>query len=241
MILPTLRITAALVSVAALSACGGAMRAPVPAVVPAPAPAEAPLSVLAGTILRADSASIARARTDSIRLPYTAADIHFMSGMIGHHAQAIAMSQLAPTRSATPAVQRLAERIINAQYDEINIMRQWLADRQQPIPEVTPKGMKMMMDGAEHEMLMPGMLTEQQMAQLDSARGKEFDELFLTYMIQHHRGAVGMVKELFGTYAAGQDELVFRFATDVNVDQNTEISRMEQMLFSVKLERNFPK
>ena len=96
--------------------------------------------------------------------------------------------------------------------------------------------MKMMMDGAEHAMLMPGMLTDDQMKQLDAARGKEFDRLFLTFMIQHHQGAVSMVKHLFGSYGAAQDETVFKFASDVNVDQTTEIARMEQMLASTRLE-----
>ena len=88
----------------------------------------------------------------------------------------------------------------------------------------------MKMDGMEHEMLMPGMLTDAQMKQLDRPRGAEFDRLFLTFMIQHHRGAVTMVKELFGTYGAAQDETVFKFASDVNVDQTTEIARMQKML-----------
>ena len=88
----------------------------------------------------------------------------------------------------------------------------------------------MMMGGVEHEMLMPGMLTETQLAELDAARGPQFDQLFLTYMIQHHRGAVTMVRELFATYGAAQNETVFKFASDVSVDQSTEIARMERML-----------
>ena len=178
-----------------------------------------------------DVAAIAKARADSARLPYTTADIHFMSGMIGHHAQAIAMSKWAPTHGASPAIQRLAERIINAQQDEIATMQQWLRDRLQPVPEAGAMAMKMMdMPGMHHEMLMPGMLTEAQMTQLDDARGKEFDRLFLTFMIQHHNGALTMVKELFDSYGAGQDETVFKFASDVNVDQTTEIARMQRML-----------
>jgi uncharacterized protein (DUF305 family) len=95
--------------------------------------------------------------------------------------------------------------------------------------------MTMTMGGMQHEMLMPGMLTAAQMKQLDAARGPEFDRLFLTYMIQHHRGAVSMVKELFDSYGAGQDEVVFKFASDVNVDQTTEIARMDKMLIAVTL------
>ncbi|PYP67280.1 MAG: DUF305 domain-containing protein [Gemmatimonadetes bacterium] len=182
---------------------------------------------------QSDLAAVAKAREDSARRPYTAADVHFMSGMIGHHSQAIVMAGWAPSHGASPSVHTLSDRIINAQRDEIATMQQWLRDRQQPVPEASAKGMKMVMDGVEHEMLMPGMLTEAQMKQLDAARGKEFDRLFLTFMIQHHKGAVQMVKELFDSYGAAQDDLVFKFASDVNVDQTTEIARMEKMLVAL--------
>jgi uncharacterized protein (DUF305 family) len=193
--------------------------------------------VVAKPVLTPESevAAIAQAKADSLRHPYTDADVHFMSGMIHHHAQAIVMSRWAPTHGASPAVLRLADRIINAQQDEILSMQTWLRDRRQPVPDATATGMKMQMGGMEHEMLMPGMLTDAQMKQLDAARGPEFDRLFLTYMIQHHKGAVSMVKELFDTYGAGQDELVFKFASDVNVDQTTEIARMEKLLISLTL------
>ncbi len=180
-----------------------------------------------------DSVAIARVRADSARLPYTTADVHFMSGMIGHHAQAIIMAGWSPKRGASPGVRRLSERIVNAQQDEIVIMQQWLADRLQPVPEAVP-GLKMRMNGTEMVHMMPGMLTDAQMKQLDKARGREFDRLFLTFMIQHHQGAVQMVRELFGTTGAGQDEVVFKFASDVNVDQTTEIARMEKMLEALK-------
>ena len=170
----------------------------------------------------------ARARADSVRHPYTQADVDFMSHMIGHHAQALVMAGWAPTHGAGASVRVLAERIINAQQDEIASMQRWLGDRGKPVPEARP--MKMMMNGVEQEMLMPGMLTEAQMRELDQAKGPEFDRLFLTYMIQHHRGAVTMVKDLFGTNGAAQDETVFKFANDVSVDQSTEIARMEKML-----------
>lgn len=178
-------------------------------------------------------AAIARARADSIRLPYTAADIHFMSGMISHHAQAIKMAKWSATHGASPAVVRLSERIATAQADEIQLMQSWLRDRRQPVPEPDPAGMKMKMGGMEHVMLMPGMLTPEQMAQLDAARGGEFDRLFLTLMIQHHKGAITMVRELFSTPGAGQDEIVFKFANEVEVDQETEIARMQQMLLEL--------
>ncbi|MEP7087044.1 MAG: DUF305 domain-containing protein [Gemmatimonadota bacterium] len=179
-----------------------------------------------------EAAAVARAQADSIRNPYTAADVHFMQGMIGHHSQAIAMASWAPTHGANPSVRTLAERIINAQQDEIATMQTWLADRHQTVPEARATPMKMVMNGKERVMLMPGMLTEEQMHQLDLAKGPDFDRLFLTSMIQHHRGAVSMVKDLFGTYGAVQDELIFKFASDVNVDQTTEIARMERMLNS---------
>jgi uncharacterized protein (DUF305 family) len=183
-----------------------------------------------------ETAAIAKAKADSARYPYTAADVHFMSGMIAHHAQAIVMARMAPTHGANASLRTLAERIINAQTDEITIMQTWLRDRRQPVPEASATGMKMVMDGVEHEMSMPGMLSDAQMKQLDQANGNDFDRLFLTFMIQHHRGAVSMVKDLFSTYAAGQDEIVFKFASDVNVDQTTEIARMERMLVAVILE-----
>jgi len=157
---------------------------------------------------------------------WTEADVRFMSSMIGHHAQAIEMARLAPERSATAAVRTLAERIISAQQDEIATMRQWLTDRGQPVPEIMPTAMH---HAAGHEM-MPGMLTVEQMAQLEQASGEEFDRLFLSSMIRHHSGAVDMVSKLFGSYGAGQDETVFKFASDVNVDQTTEIERMQRML-----------
>jgi uncharacterized protein (DUF305 family) len=217
---------AALAVALALAACGGAQRSE-SGVSPEPKPAG-----------RGDISAIAKARADSARYPFTEADVHFMSAMIGHHAQAIVMSDWAPTHGADAAVRRLAERIINAQQDEIATMQRWLKSRGQPVPEPALSmsngaGMKMNHSGhahPEHEMLMPGMLTEDQMRQLDQARGPEFDRLFLTFMIQHHKGAVTMVKDLFGSKGAGQDETVFKFANDVSVDQSTEIARMEKML-----------
>ena len=186
-----------------------------------------------------DHSHHAAVRADSVHRPWTPADAHFMSAMIGHHAQAIVMARMAPTHGASPSVLRLADRIINAQLDEIATMQQWLRDRGQPVPEARP-GMTMMMDGAPHEMHMPGMLTEAQLKKLDEARGAEFDQLFLTFMIQHHRGATAMVSQLFGTYGAGQDETVFKFASDVNVDQTTEIARMENMLVALVFGESTP-
>ena len=192
------------------------------------------------SVVYSSASAIAKARADSARYPYTTADIHFMSGMIAHHSQAIVMSGLVPSRGATSSVRTLAERIINAQQDEIVTMQTWLRNRQQPVPDASAKGVKMVMDGIEHEMLMPGMLTGAQVTQLERARGAEFDRLYLTFMIQHHRGATSMVNGLFGSYGAGQDELVFKFASDVYVDQFTEIARMEKMLAERAAEARAP-
>ena len=211
------RATAALIVSLAAAACSTHQEA----IRTAPEPATAD---------KGEQAAIAKARADSVRHPYTDADVQFMSGMIGHHAQAVVMSGWAPSHDASPSVRTLAERIINSQQDEIATMQTWLRDRNQNVPEASAAGMKMMMNGKEHHMLMPGMLTPDQMTQLDQAKGGDFDRLFLTFMIQHHRGAVTMVKSLFATYGAGQDETIFKFASDVNVDQTTEIARMEKML-----------
>jgi uncharacterized protein (DUF305 family) len=209
-----------------LAACGSGARQ---AAQPAPAPS-------ASVAAQGRAAAIARARADSARYPYTDADVEFMTGMIGHHAQAIVMAKWAPTHNADAAVQRLAERIINAQEDEIATMQRWLADRGKPVPDAKP--MPHDMAGMEHSsMMMPGMLTDAQMKELNAARGPEFDRLFLTSMIQHHKGATAMVTKLFGTPGAGQDETIFKFASDVNVDQTTEIARMQRMLFEFELKR----
>jgi uncharacterized protein (DUF305 family) len=201
---------------------------------PAPAAAASTASAPASPV-KTQPAAIAEARADSIRHPYTTADVQFMQGMIGHHAQAIIMAGWAPTHDASPSIRTLCERIINSQQDEIVTMQHWLADRQQMVPDGRTPGMKMMMNGTEQIMLMPGMLSAAQMAELDHAKGLEFDRLFLTFMIQHHRGAVSMVHDLFETQGAGQDEVVFKFASDVNVDQTTEIARMEKMLAIAQL------
>lgn len=138
-----------------------------------------------------------------------------MTGMIGHHEQAILMAGWAADWSAGPAIRRLAERIINAQQDEIAIMRQWLADRGKPL--------------ADH-VHMPGMLTAAELEQLEHTHGPDFDRRFLTLMIRHHEGAVAAVDELLAVHGAAQDRTVFKIASDIHVDQTTEIARMKQML-----------
>jgi uncharacterized protein (DUF305 family) len=165
---------------------------------------------------------------DGGKPPYTAADVHFIAGMIDHHAQAVLMGGWAPSHGASPSVRTLCERIVVAQRDEIVFMQRWLRERHEAVPSGDPQGHSM--PGMDHPMLMPGMLTPEQLAQLDAARGPEFDRLFLTFMIQHHRGAITMVDQLLRAQGAAQDGQIFRFANDVFVDQATEIDRMTRML-----------
>lgn len=175
-----------------------------------------------------------RERIEESRIRFTKADVNFMTGMIAHHAQALVMSELAPQNDASMNIKTLAARIINAQKDEIATMQQWLRERGQPVPEVHIEGTHLMVHGAgEHHMHMPGMLTPEQIQELAESRGAEYDRLFLTYMIQHHSGAVSMVHELFATDGAAQDEAAFKLASDIQVDQITEINRMKSMLESL--------
>jgi uncharacterized protein (DUF305 family) len=224
---------------AGLTACAGRTAPPTTAPT-SPPRADAPSATEALLAQQGQAGAIARARADSVRLPWTVADVQFMTNMIGHHAQAIVMSRLAPTHGASPAVLRLAERIINAQQDEIRTMQRWLGDRLQPVPDPErPTNAMAGHEGMDHSThgMMPGMLSDVQLKELDAARGAEFDDLFLRYMIQHHKGATSMVTTLFGTTGAGLDETVFKFASDVNVDQTTEIARMNRMRFELQLQR----
>ncbi|MEX1184536.1 MAG: DUF305 domain-containing protein [Gemmatimonadota bacterium] len=151
---------------------------------------------------------------------YAAADVRFMQHMIGHHAQALVMAAMAPTHGAGSQLLKLAEKIDISQRDEIGMMEAWLVERNQPLPD----------DHAMHGMLMPGMLTPEQLGQLDAARGLEFERLFLRFMIGHHEGALQMVDELFDHPTAAQDPDIFRFATDVVADQLAEIDQMRYLL-----------
>ena len=262
-------------------------------------PALAVLCAAGGVVQAQDAPSTAElealywARQDSALANYTDDDVAFMAGMIGHHAQALVMSRMAPTHGASPAVQRLAARIINAQRDEIATMQRWLTDRGHAAPQVRPDGTMAMAHntapgeaahdmgghGTEHDSMnmdhegmnmdhegmdhgaggaamdhaamghganhgamghammdhsgMPGMLTDAQLAELDAARGVAFDRLFLAYMIQHHGGAIVMVDDLFGADGAAQDGATFKLASDIQVDQRTEIDRMQQMLDAI--------
>ncbi len=176
--------------------------------------------------------SIAIAQSTTGR-PLSPADVHFMSGMIPHHAQAVKIASWARTHGAREDIQILADRIVVAQRDEIALMQTWLRDRGQPVPAATATHLRMVMNGAEHDMLMPGMMSDDELAQLDQSRSSAFDRLFLTFMIRHHEGAITMVDQLFGSDGAGQDEVVFRFGSDVYADQSTEIERMQKMLAQV--------
>ncbi len=155
---------------------------------------------------------------------YVAGDTKFMTGMIGHHAQAVLISGWAPTHEASPSIIRLTERIVVGQQDEIQLMETWLRDHGEPVPDPAAHA------GMDHSMHMPGMLSPAQLDTLTQARGAEFDRHFLLYMIQHHMGAIVMVNELFATHGAGQDEPTFRLASNIYADQTTEIARMQKML-----------
>lgn len=243
------------------------------------------------------------ARRDSTKLKFTEADVDFMTGMIGHHSQALIMSSLAKPNNASRSVQTLAARIINAQKDEIAIMQRWLSDRNQTVPQVKIEGLNLIItpgttpslifteeaviagldrstaveehtmhaadkekpeemqdrssnmshmadNGAGekgemehsamgHEMAMhdhsgmPGMLSQIQLEELASTKGKDFDRLFLRYMIQHHAGAITMVNELVSIDGAAQEVSIGKLAGDINVDQKTEIERMRLMLMQI--------
>jgi uncharacterized protein (DUF305 family) len=140
------------------------------------------------------------------------------------------MAKMAKTHGAREDVRILCERILVAQTDEITLMRNWLRDRGQMVPPADATHHKHTMNGVTHDMLMPGMLTPEEMAALDKARGPAWDRLFLIGMIKHHEGALKMVDDLFEAYGALQDDDMFKFASDVYADQTTEIDFMQKML-----------
>jgi uncharacterized protein (DUF305 family) len=170
--------------------------------------------------------------------PRSPADSQFMQGMIMHHAQAVEMTALIESHTTTKDLRSLAARISHSQSEEIRFMKRWLEARGEPTREpISPMTHEMpgmdMSSHSMHSMLMPGMLTAKQMAALKKAKGNEFDRLFLTGMIQHHGGALIMVKDLFDTAGAGQDAELFNFATDVDSGQRAEIRIMQTMLGAV--------
>jgi len=170
----------------------------------------------ANTVISAEAAS------DLSKVQATPADVKFMQGMIGHHAQALEMTALIAERTSREEMKLLGQRISVSQADEIEMMRAWLRARHQEVPSEHAHH--------THEGMMPGMLTPEQMAELAAATGEAFDKLFLRFMIQHHEGALTMVDELFKTPGAGQEGDINAFAADVDSDQRMEIDRMRALL-----------
>ena len=171
-----------------------------------------------------------KARPDLVRQPYSAADVGFMQGMIPHHAQAVLIAGWAASHGARPDILVLCQRMVIGQLDEIATMQNWLRDRGENVPAADATHHRMKSNGVEHDMLMPGMLSPAELAELDKARGPEWDRLFLTFMIRHHEGALKMVEELFASYGALQDDDVYKLVSDMGADQSIEIERMQKML-----------
>ncbi|MDP6652704.1 MAG: DUF305 domain-containing protein, partial [Gammaproteobacteria bacterium] len=170
-----------------------------------------------GRIISAEQAS------DLAAIQYAAGDVMFLQGMISHHAQAMEMSELVESRSTREAMVLLAQRISLSQDDEIAMMQGWLSERDLAVPGVDAH------HGVDFE-LMPGMLSDEQMAELEQAQGAEFDSLFLDYMIEHHLGAIEMVENLLDQRGAAQDPVLYTFTSDITSDQSSEIERMDAML-----------
>jgi uncharacterized protein (DUF305 family) len=212
----TLR-AAAVAAVLALGACAGGPREIRAPVVQAGAPGEAGRTVGAAEVARIGSPR------------HVAADAQFMRDMIIHHLQAVEMTALVAERTTSPDIRLLAERIEASQEDELRMMRRWLTERGETLPDEhahhTHTG-----HGAHPHAGMPGMLTPAEMDRLRAARGAEFDRLFLEGMIRHHEGALVMVEELFAIDGAGQETEIFQFASHVDSDQRMEIARMQRML-----------
>jgi uncharacterized protein (DUF305 family) len=204
----------ALVFLISLSVCAQQPEPPTPVVVQPGAPGQ-PTKTLPPT-------------TRPTLPPTSPADVQFMQGMIMHHAQAVEMTALIDSHTQNKQLQTLGARISKSQSDEISFMKRWLMARGEP----TSHTMHHMpgMDMSSESMLMPGMLSAKQMAALKKAKGEQFDRLFLTGMIQHHKGALTMVKDLFDTAGSGQDAELFNFVTDVDSGQRAEIRIMQTML-----------
>jgi uncharacterized protein (DUF305 family) len=160
------------------------------------------------------------------RVGYSEADVQFMQGMIGHHAQAIIMSDMVASRTSNQQMHLLAQRITISQRDEIAFMERWLTARGEDVPAADAHHHAAM----GHGTLMPGMLTQEELDSLAKATGPAFDRLFLQFMIKHHEGALSMVRELFGKPSSGQQSELFVFASDVDADQRAEIRRMRALL-----------
>jgi uncharacterized protein (DUF305 family) len=212
--------TRCLVLALAVAAC----RTTTPSVTPA-SPGPAP---------RDSAAAPVRTTPDTVahlaeRAPEVDPDTRFMQGMIVHHAQAVAMVALIPSHSSRADLALLGQRIDVSQRDEIAMMRRWLQDHHREAPVIDAQHEHENMAGHDM-MMMPGMLTREQMTRLENATGTAFDTLFLQGMIQHHEGALAMVAQLFATPGAGQQSQVFAFASEVDADQRAEINRMRALL-----------
>ena len=205
------------------------------AAAPPPAPTDVRPVVRAETASSSATSTPAGA-TERGRRGYTPADVRFMQHMIAHHAQALEMTALVPARSKRDDLRLLAQRIEVSQKDEIALMRRWLADRGEEAPSVEARhahhepstGSGQQAAAGEHAR-MPGMLTAEQLAELASATGADFDQRFLEYMIRHHEGALQMVAALFATQGAGQEPAVYQFASDVDASQTAEIARLRAL------------
>jgi uncharacterized protein (DUF305 family) len=200
----------------------GLSAAPMPAQQAKPTTAQAPI-VQPGAPGKPGK-TLSPAAVRNTRRTVDDADVSFMQGMIHHHAQAVEMVDLLRTRGKSRELQALGERMTISQADEIKFMKQWLEERNKPTMDHSH------MDHSGGMPLMPGMLTPEQMAALAKAKGAEFDYLFLNGMIQHHTGALTMVEDLFNTPGAGQDPVLFDFATDIDNTQRAEIEIMRGML-----------
>jgi uncharacterized protein (DUF305 family) len=177
----------------------------------------------------ADAATPSQSDTRRPPAGYTPADVRFMQGMIGHHAQALVMTALVAERTSRQDFALLAERIEVSQKDEIAQMQRWLRDRSEEVPSPDAHVHAAM----GHGELMPGMLTQQELDALRDARGVAFERLFLQLMIRHHDGALVMVRQLFDSPGAGREPEVFIFASDVDADQTAEIQRLRRLLDSL--------
>ena len=161
------------------------------------------------------------------------ADVEFMSGMIPHHAQAVLIAGWAESHGARRDVLVFCQRIVVGQRDEIGLMQRWLAERGLDVPAADATTHKMKMGDMVHEMIMPGMLNAEQLAELDKSRGSDFDRLLLKAMIGHHLGAIEMVNKLQASAGSGNDDIVYRFSSDVYADQSTEVERMTKILAAI--------
>lgn len=167
--------------------------------------------------------------TRAVLPPRSSKDVEFMQGMIMHHGQAVEMTALINSRTENKEIRLLGARISQSQADEMSFMKRWLENRGESLEMEMPKTNQYGLKSSHNHHTMPGMLTSKQMEALKNAKGAEFDQLFLKGMIQHHQGALQMVKELFETAGAGQDAEIFNFATDVDSGQRAEIKIMQTL------------